>query len=147
MRRSKGRPWFQHIPRRIRFEVGVRELYTVRSSCSGRTTRDLVTYHLVVGIPEYESRKVTITIYNSFAPVVKDVIADGPTESPHRYRNNSLCIWHPRDRVEQRWVHEDGLLQLITHARVHLFKEAWWREHDQDDWPGEQAPHTDKDAT
>jgi hypothetical protein len=146
MRRSKGQPWFQDISRRIPFEAGVRELYSLTSNCSGRSTRDLVTYKLVVGVPEYESRKLTITVYNSFVPVVKDVFADGPSESPHRYGNSSLCMWYPDDPAEQRWVYGDGLLQLVTHARVHLFKEASWREHDQEDWPGEQAPHVNKET-
>jgi hypothetical protein len=145
MRRSKGRPWFQDIPQRMRFEAGVREQYAISSSCSGRSTRDLVSYQLVVDVPEYEARKLTITLYNSFTPVLKNVLVDGPTDSPHRYGDASLCMWYPKDPVERRWVGEDGLLQLITHARVHLFREAWWREHEEE-WLGDEAPHADKDA-
>ncbi len=60
---------------------------------------------------------------------MQDVIADGPTDSPHHYGGGRLCIWHPKGPPERRWVHQDGLLQLIIHApRVHLLKEAWWRE-------------------
>jgi hypothetical protein len=99
----------------------------------------VITYQVMVPVPEYETRKVTITLYNTFTPILQDVIADGPTDSSHRYGGGRLCIWHPKDPPERRWVHQDGLLQLIIHARVHLFKEAWWRE--TDEWLGEQAPH------
>lgn len=34
---------------------------------------------------------------------------------------------------------DDGLLALIDHARVHLFKEAYWRE--TGFWPGPEAAH------
>ena len=71
---------------------------------------------------------MTIRLYNTFTPIVQDVIADGPTDSPHRYGGGRLCIWHPKDPPERGWVHQDGRLQLIIHARVHLLKEAWWRE-------------------
>lgn len=64
--------------------------------------------------------------------------ADGPT-SPHRYKDGGLCIWHPSDAVEYRWVFEDGLLQLLGHIAAHLFREAWWRE--TGEWLGPEAPH------
>jgi hypothetical protein len=98
-----------------------------------------VIYHIVIPVPEYETRNVTVALLNSFTPVLKSVIADGPTESPHRYGGGPLCMWHPDDPREKRWVQEDGLLQLVLHVGTHLFKEAWWRETGQ--WPGDQAPH------
>jgi hypothetical protein len=75
------------------------------------------------------------------------VYADGPTDSPHRYsphprdplRRPSLCIWYPDDPPEQRWVPTDGLLTLIEMTRIHLFKEAYWRE--TGEWLGEEVPH------
>jgi hypothetical protein len=48
-------------------------------------------------------------------------------------------MWHPHDPPEKRWTPEDGLLQLVLHIHVHLFKEAWWRE--TGEWLGNQAPH------
>jgi hypothetical protein len=139
MRRRKGTPWFQDVLRRARFEERAGTSYVVRSRCSGRSTSDLVTYQVVVPVPEYQARKVTITFYNTFTPILKSVIADGPTESLHRYGSGRLCMWHPDDPSEKRWVQQDGLLQLIVHTRVHLFKEAWWRE--TGEWLGDQAPH------
>lgn len=67
------------------------------------------------------------------------VTVDGPTDSPHRYGGEELCMWHPADPAEQRWVFGDGLLQLIGIVARHLFREAWWRE--TGEWPGPEAPH------
>ena len=70
------------------------------------------------------------------------VLADGPEESPHRYRHEdarSLCLWYPRDGPDRRWVPTDGLVQLIGMVEMHLFKEAYWRE--TGEWLGEEGPH------
>jgi hypothetical protein len=88
-------------------------------------------------VPHYDPRKIQIRFSgNSDVP---SVFADGPQESPHRYSDGSLCMWHPRDPVDRRWVFEDGLFALIGLVMVHLFKEAWWRE--TGEWLGEEVAH------
>lgn len=139
MRKSKQSPWFQDVRRRFRFEAGASESYSLRGRCTGRKIKDRVIYVVTVPVPEYETRKITITLHNSFTPVLEDVKVDGPTDSRHRYSNGSLCMWYPSDPDVLKWVADDGLLNLITHARVHLFKEAWWRE--TGEWLGAEAPH------
>lgn len=67
------------------------------------------------------------------------VLVDGPTTSPHRYDDGSLCMWHPNDPSAHRWLPEDGLLDLLDATADHLFREAWWRDHDE--WLGPEAPH------
>jgi len=85
----------------------------------------------------YESRQVEIRFENwSQTP---RVFVDGPTDSPHRYSDGSLCMWYPDDPPEQRWVFSDGLLVLLNYIQAHLFREAWWRENDE--WLGPEAPH------
>ena len=64
---------------------------------------------------------------------------DGPTESPHRYQDGTLCMWYPQDPKERRWTFSDGLLHLIGLIQVHLIREHLWRE--TGDWPGDEAPH------
>jgi len=88
-------------------------------------------------VPHYEPRQVEIRFEDwSRIPTIK---VDGPS-SPHRYDDNgTLCIWYPNDPPEQKWEFEDGLLALINHIQAHLFREAWWREHDE--WLGPEAPH------
>ena len=88
-------------------------------------------------VPYYEPRKVRLR-FNGIADV-PSVFADGPQESPHRYPNDSLCMWYPEDRVERRWVFEDGLVALMGLVMAHLFKEAWWRE--TEEWLGEEVAH------
>jgi hypothetical protein len=99
-------------------------------------------YSAVVDVPHYEARRVKLVFKLGRIRSAPYIVADGPRESPHRYREydgQSLCIWDPLDPPEARWVFEDGLLELLGHIRVHLFKEAWWR--DTGEWPGPEAPH------
>ena len=87
-------------------------------------------------VPFYEHRNVEIRVGSSR---VARVFVDGPDDSPHRYPDGSLCMWYPHDPPEEKWVFGDGLLPLLNHIQLHLFREAWWREHGE--WPGPQAPH------
>jgi hypothetical protein len=59
------------------------------------------------------------------------VMADGPRTMRHRFptfRPTALCLWYARDHRTMRWRLEDGLANLIDLARVHLVREAWFRE-------------------
>lgn len=95
-------------------------------------------YRVRMDVPHYEPLNVEIR-FEDWSRLPR-ITADGPG-SPHRYDNNgSLCIWHPRAPVDERWVFEDGLLALLNHIQLHLFKEAWWRE--TGEWLGPEAPHT-----
>lgn len=68
------------------------------------------------------------------------VFGDRSRLSPHRMPDDdALCLWHPHDTAERRWMPSDGLLALIEHACRHLFAEAWWRT--TGTWLLEQAPH------
>jgi hypothetical protein len=67
------------------------------------------------------------------------VLVDGPKDSPHRFGDRSLCMWHPRDPFDQRWVFQDGLVALLGYVIAHLFREAWWRE--TGEWLGPEAGH------
>ena len=142
-------PWHQHFPTRLRFEMEARAAYPrIRSREVGGRKNAEVAYALTVPVPEYEDRSIELVFPRTIAkPEFCRVYADGPTVSPHRYRasdrdkrgRSSLCIWHPDDPPELRWVPKDGLLSLIEMTRIHLFKEAYWRE--TGDWPGREAPH------
>jgi hypothetical protein len=141
--------WEQSLPLRLRFE---REAYTVYPSlqCTtiGHRKYARVAYRVLVPIEGYEPRTVEMHFRRtSPEPLHMHTFADGPTESPHRYgpprkdrnRRPSLCIWYPDDPAERRWIPRDGLLTLIEMARVHLFKEAWYRE--TGEWLGDEVPH------
>lgn len=137
-----GGPWFNDYKERLIFEHGV------TSCCPGMSTRIFkqrsvmkIEYSVSVNVPHYSlKRKVSIAFSSSkdSFPVIK---SDGPTESPHRYQDGSLCVWYPWDRRENRWIFDDGLLHLLALIQIHLFKEEWWRASDPPEWLGPEAPH------
>lgn len=73
------------------------------------------------------------------APEAVRVYAEGPTDSPHRYADQSLCMWYPYDPPDRRWIRQDGPVVLVGHVIAHLAREQWWRR--TGEWVGEQAPH------
>lgn len=143
MRSASNQPWYADIKARLRFERHVRDAFpSINVNSTGRGMKAQVRYALTVDVPEYPPRRVMIAVPNWSTPIIATVTADGPTESPHRYGPHELCIWHPNAPPAERWLPEDGLLALIDHARVHLFKEAYWRETGR--WPGPEAPHEEE---
>ena len=119
---------------RLNFERGGKGQFP---NLKGERVKGGYEYRGTLAVSDYEPRKVHIR-FNGMANVPW-VFADGPRESPHRYPNDSLCMWYPDDRIEQRWVFEDGLLALMGLIMAHLFKEAWWRE--TGEWLGEEVQH------
>jgi hypothetical protein len=100
------------------------------------------TYVFDIAVPHFEvTRQVTIEFTNQ-QPTIPVIRVDGPTDSPHRYLDGSLCIWDWRGPARQRWGIRDGLLHLVGLVQVHIFKEAWWRE-TKESWLGPEAPHAD----
>jgi hypothetical protein len=123
---------------RFRFERGVRHVYpSVRGGPLGRRGGFGFIYSADLGVPFYGTRRVKIRFLGT-SPVPK-VFVDGPTDSPHRYSDGTLCFQHPADRQANRWVFADGLLDLLDTVVAHLFREAWWRE--TGEWLGPEAAH------
>lgn len=147
MARRRSATWEQNLPLRLRFERGAAAAFpglTCRPVGNRKTAR--IAYTCTVPVPGYEPRVIEMRFRRTTAqPEAPTIYADGPDESPHRYApgrkdpRSSLCIWHPYDLPERRWVPRDGLLSLIEMVRIHLFKEAYWRE--KHVWLGEEAPH------
>jgi hypothetical protein len=143
----RSRTWEQNLPLRLRFEDGVRDVFPdLARRAVGNRKYARIAYSLTVPVGEYEPRKIELRFPKTTpAPSPVRIYADGPEGSPHRYApqgkdpRSSLCIWHPDDPADRRWVPGDGLLSLIEMVRIHLFKEAFWRE--KSVWLGEQAPH------
>jgi hypothetical protein len=147
MRRAKPGGWYDDFRYRLRFERAARTAFpsmSVSRTGKGRKTGSVV-YLLHVPVPEFNERRlVRIALWNGRRATVQSVTADGPTKSPHRYSDGTLCMWYPKDGPDQRWVSDDGLLRLIRCAQVHLFKEAYWRRYGE--WPGPEAPHESDDV-
>lgn len=138
MRHRRG-GWHDDFRARTAFEHRARRDYPGLHchKLSGKPAE--VVYTLAVEVPEYETRLVEIRFYNGGHPGEPRISADGPRESPHRYDTDNLCIWEQTDARENRWVHTDRLYALIEAIRIHLFREAWWREHGE--WLGPEVIH------
>ena len=147
MRAASPTGWHDDFRYRLRFEASARSAYpSLHSTRTGHASAAEIVYTLMVAVPEYrEHRLVRVRFANLTRPYLVAVTVDGPTESKHRYADGSLCMWSPDDGPGLQWHPEERLLGLIQYVRVHLFREAYWREYDY--WPGPEAPHTDtKDA-
>jgi hypothetical protein len=147
-RRRKPAPWYHDFRTRLRFEVAARREYpSLRDRKAGKGRHAEVVYTVKVTVPEYPvTRTLTIRLANFTEPGFLALSVDGPTGSPHRYGEDRLCMWAPSAPADQRWTPDEGLLALIQYARVHLFREEYWREtggHDSGVWAGEEAPHGD----
>ena len=107
------------------------------------TRRDLLNgrldLKLPVAIPIYGERCLLRFEISTFSG---SVFVDGfPGRLHHTYGNNRLCMWYPSDPPERRWFPKDGLLVLIDTALLHLFRERYFLDHPDEDWPGEEVPH------
>jgi hypothetical protein len=147
MRRAKPGGWYDDFRYRIHFEGEARRAFpSMRVSRTGKGIKTgVVVYTLHVTVPEFDDRRlIKITLRNWRQPSVESVTADGPPDSPHRYRSGHLCMWYPGDGPDLTWQPEEGLLGLIRYAEVHLFREAFWRRYGE--WPGPEAPHAEGEA-
>jgi hypothetical protein len=134
-----GGPWYGEFRERLRFEGAARQAYKdLRAGVRSQAPEAGYSIQLRVEVPYYGWRQVEVRFQRS-APRMALVRVDGPEDSPHRYRDGSLCMWHPGDGPSQRWEFEDGLLALIGYIIAHLFREAWWR--DRGEWLGPEAGH------
>ncbi len=130
-------PWYGRFLDRLRFEGDTRR-HVIGLRVPRRPRHGGVRYRWNVAPPGCERRQVRIDFPLS-SPGVPRVYADGPTESPHRYEDGSLCMWYPRDPLERRWSFGDGLHALLGQIAVHLVKENIWRR--TGEWPGAEVPH------
>ncbi len=87
------------------------------------------------GVP---SRHVTIT-FSRGASTVPKVAVDGPTDSPHRYADGTLCMWYPGDPRDRRWNLAEGAGALVANIAAHLIREEWYRK--TGEWLGDEVPH------
>lgn len=100
--------------------------------------RDAWTVRVRLDVPGLGAVQVLLCFPWNVPEAVR-VYADGPTDSPHRYLDQSLCMWYPYDPPGRRWTRQDAPVVLVGHVIAHLAREQWWRR--TGEWVGEQAPH------
>lgn len=141
MRKGKrlGGPWYGEFRQRLSIERDARRGYPeLRGRVGQHQGLSGFAYHLMVDVPTWGPRRLSI-VFPIRYPRSPRVFADGPFLGRHRFDDGSLCMWYWRDPPEQRWLFDEGLLSLINHAIIHLFKEAWFIEHGE--WLGDEITH------
>lgn len=134
-------PWFDQPGRRIAFVHQLRELESIGigrdfKRRSGFVVSFALTPHGLT------ARAVTVQFLPHSANIPR-VHVDGPTDSPHRYEDGTLCMWHPEDDPPMRWTLEDGPSDLVIRIAVHLIKEEWFRR--TGEWIGHEVKHHCRD--
>lgn len=142
-RRGSG-PWYGDERARVMFERGIRGAYpSIGPGRPGRRAGDRYDYTVDLELEPFEAKRVRISFPAASRPRDPKVSVVGPPEhSPHRYKDGYLCIWYPEDPKDRRWVDTDGLVHLIDLVRLHLMREACWRE--TGEWPGPEITHVPK---
>jgi hypothetical protein len=134
----ESRAWFDDLASLYTFERDARRELGALHRSDARRPRRLV-YELVVDVPVHDDRRRVRIEFPAAGAVVPSVFVDGPDDSPHRYADGSLCMYHPGDPPERRWMPNDGLAALVDCIRTHLFQEAEARA--RRGWPGDEASH------
>lgn len=127
-------------------EAGIRSRYP---GIEVSKTAKSLSYELELDLEVYEPRRIRIVFKAKEPASCVEVSADGPTESPHRYDERRLCMWYPADPPELRWLPEHRLVGLIEMARLHLFREEYWRRtggQDGGEWLGPEIHPGEEDA-
>jgi hypothetical protein len=144
---SRLRPaWYAYPAGRIGFlaglgAAGVRAARTPVNR-SDRKHRGGFQVEFNLHVPGLPPRRVRIVFAG--AGDLPSVYADGSAESPHRYRDGSLCMWYPWDPETARWTRRDGAAALAGHIAAHLLREEWWRT--TGEWIGDEAAHDGGEA-
>ena len=134
-----GGPWYGNDVERVIFERGAKRHFpSVQGMTRTSGPKAGRAYAFTIEVPHYEQRHVEV-LFPKNAPTLAKIATDGPTDSPHRYEENQLCIWFPDDPDGSKWVFDDGLLVLFGLIVAHLFREAWWRE--TGEWLGPGVGH------
>ncbi len=146
--RRKSGPWYGEERERVLFERNALSQFPIlrreQKQLDGRGPG--CSYFVEIDVSFYEKRRVEIFFGQYGNGEIPVILADGPTDSPHRFGDfgrRRLCVWYQDDPPESRWTHEDGLLHLLGLIRAHLFREAWWRETGRGEWLGPQVLHGD----
>jgi hypothetical protein len=107
-----SRAWFDDLASLYAFERDARrELGALRRTDASRPRR--LVYELMIDVPAYDDRRVVRIEFPATPSVRPSVFADGPGDSPHRFKDGSLCMYHPDDPPERRWTPNEGLAALI----------------------------------
>jgi hypothetical protein len=136
--------WWKDPDQRRYFE---RDALKLARCLTTRTSTFTFTYHLFLPIARIGAPHIRIW----FGPTDPEHVEVAtvpwrrlspdrhPAHLPHRYDDDRLCLWYPRDPPELRWEWDDGLYQLLGHTAAHLMRERLWLK--TGTWHGPERPH------
>jgi hypothetical protein len=133
------------LPRRIGFEREARRLgLSFSGRFAGKPRR--LTYRVPIVVPVYdEERTLSITMPAAALPGARPLVRmDGPVCMRHRFDDGGLCMWFCGDSNEHRWIPDDGLYALASHAIDHAYCEACCRRGHP--WPKAEMQHLHPDC-
>lgn len=134
-------PWYDHPGRRIGFVHELRKLASIGIGRDPKRRSGFVVSFTLTPTGLF-TRAVTVQFLPQSASIPR-VFVDGPTESPHRYNDGTLCMWYPDDDLPMRWTPNEGPADLVTRIAVHLIKEEWYRQ--TGEWIGDEVNHFRRD--
>lgn len=134
--RGASGPWYGQDHERALFELGARRYPGLVRTTDGRG----LTYRVPVSVP-FSGRELVEIRFGRPSPRTPLVFWRA-AKVKHQYPDGSLCMWHPSDPPDDRWVFEDGLLKLIGYVIAHLFREKWFVA--TGEWLGPEAGHGEK---
>jgi hypothetical protein len=139
---STAAAWFDVVVERTFFERGLSVAYPNfegrASTLRGARTRSYAGW---VDLPHYRGQGIEI-VFDGQRPRDYPKIFVAEPGWKHRYGDGTLCVWERSHPESMRWVWADGLVTLIDAVRVHLFREAYWRE--TGEWPGPEVVHEER---
>ena len=97
--------------------------------------------------PLPNTRRIAIVFSGRPSRTRPIVMADGPRTRRHRFtsfRPLPLCLWYSGDGPEQQWRLAQGLVELVDLTRLHLLREARFRQTGR--WRGPEVHLDDSDV-
>lgn len=132
-------PWFDFPAHRMRFLAELAPYVSrLRPQKATAQRRGGFAAAFVLAPTGIEARR-TIVEFGRGDPEAPVVFVDGPKDSPHRFADGSLCMWHPRVPPDERWRRRNGAGVLAGQIAAHLIREEWYRQTGM--WAGEEFPH------
>ena len=136
--------WWHNPDLRCRFERGADRLARLRTT---RIFDNSLTYLAFLPVEDVGAPQVRVVFRND-SPLEPTVTTPSwmqinprwhPGHLPHRYPDDSLCLWFPLDPRDQRWAWDDGLADPYVHTAAHLMRERLWLKTGR--WRGPERPH------
>jgi hypothetical protein len=143
---TRAQPWWTEAPEELSLlERDIpREYLHFKRSVVGRS----IVYSGEVNLDPLPHRRRIALVFPGRPSTARPVVmADGPRTPRHRftsYRPMPLCLWYSDDAPKMRWQLHDGLAILIDIARIHLVREARFRQTGR--WRGPEVHLEDGDV-